>query len=158
MNDLTIRRAEPGDCRLFWEWANEPGVRHASFDSTAIPWETHEAWFEAKVADPACRLFVIQTASGSPVGQVRFELEADTAVVGISVASDLRGKGYARQGLRLAVEALFQNQDIREIVAYIKPENRASQRLFESTGFRHEGAGTVKGQPALRMRLQREGR
>ncbi len=31
--NLGLRRVEEADCRLLWEWANEPEVRSASFSS-----------------------------------------------------------------------------------------------------------------------------
>ena len=67
---LAVRRAGPNDRRLLWEWANQPGVRSASFDSAPIPWHVHVAWFERKLAGPRCVLFIGENGSGLPLGQV----------------------------------------------------------------------------------------
>ena len=52
---LDLRRAGPDDCATLWEWANDPLTRAQSFSPTAIPWDSHVAWFEARLADPASR-------------------------------------------------------------------------------------------------------
>ena len=90
---LRIRRATRADCRMYWEWANEEAVRAASFSSEPIPWETHVAWFEKRVEAPDCRLYLACDPAGRPVGQVRYELEGDEAIVSISIPAEHRGKG-----------------------------------------------------------------
>ena len=42
---LRMRRARESDCRLLWEWANEPGVRASAFSQRAIGWEDIRAGF-----------------------------------------------------------------------------------------------------------------
>ncbi|MGH9508910.1 MAG: UDP-2,4-diacetamido-2,4,6-trideoxy-beta-L-altropyranose hydrolase, partial [Terriglobales bacterium] len=53
---LRLRRATEQDCRLLWEWANDPDTRANSFSSELIPWDDHQRWFRAKLSDPACLL------------------------------------------------------------------------------------------------------
>ena len=153
MSDLRIRRATRDDCRLYWEWANDPAVRQASFSSEPIPWEAHVEWFTRRLDAPDSRLYVISDAEGEPVAQVRFEIEGACAVVSVSVAASHQGKGYGAQALTMAARELFAETAVTRIDAYIKPDNTASLRLFEKAGYQRQADTTVKGQPAVHMAL-----
>ncbi len=50
---IRLRRAGPGDARLLWEWANDPGVRAASFSSDPILWED-PLGMVCQEGEPAC--------------------------------------------------------------------------------------------------------
>lgn len=155
MSELLIRPACEDDCRLFWEWANDPDTRQASFSTGFIPWETHVAWFTGRLNDPCYRMYVVAASSGDPVAHVRFELDGDRAVVSITVGPSQRGKGYGRAALRLACAALFASTNAARVDAYIKPGNDASLGAFGQANFIDKGAATIKGQRALYMSLKR---
>jgi UDP-2,4-diacetamido-2,4,6-trideoxy-beta-L-altropyranose hydrolase len=153
---LRIRRVTPGDCRLLWRWANDPAVRATSFRTDAIPLAEHERWFAGRLADPACLMLVAEDAEGRPVGQIRFEPGRDgEAVLGFTVASDRRGRGFGTELLRLGCELLFAESDVGAAIGYVKPDNASSLRAFEKAGFRREGSECVSGQQAVRMVLAR---
>ena len=63
---LHLRQAEQKDCRLLWEWANDPATRAASFSTETIPWEQHQAWFEDKMKDPNCLLLIGENSKAGP--------------------------------------------------------------------------------------------
>jgi hypothetical protein len=69
---LSIRVAEAGDCKLLWDWANDPVVRASAFSSKPIAWEEHVGWFRGKLNDPECSILVALDASAVPAGQIRF--------------------------------------------------------------------------------------
>jgi ribosomal-protein-alanine N-acetyltransferase len=54
-------------------------------------------------------------------------------------AADQRGKGVATEAINLLVRYLFETKRVNRIRLVIHPENRASRRLAEKCGFRHEG-------------------
>jgi RimJ/RimL family protein N-acetyltransferase len=54
-------------------------------------------------------------------------------------AADQRGKGVASEAVNLLVRYLFETKRVNRIRLVIHPENRASRRLAEKCGFRHEG-------------------
>ena len=83
--EIWLRPAGAEDCRLIWEWANEPTVRSASFSTEAIPWERHQQWFAAKLNDPGCAFFIGVNESGVPIGQLRCDMSDRTAVISISL-------------------------------------------------------------------------
>ena len=48
---LRLRPAREDDCRLLWEWANDPETRKASFSSEEILWNDHAAWYAKKLSE-----------------------------------------------------------------------------------------------------------
>jgi RimJ/RimL family protein N-acetyltransferase len=149
---LTIRPAQDQDCRLLWQWANDPDTRTSAFQSDPISWDEHVAWFRRKIHDPNCHLYILGDQRDEPIGQVRFDVQEDrNAIVDITIAPGQRGRGYGPEALRLACRTLFRVTSAREAIAYIKPENAPSIRAFENAGFSHQGTTRIKGQEAVCM-------
>jgi UDP-2,4-diacetamido-2,4,6-trideoxy-beta-L-altropyranose hydrolase len=154
---VNIRRASSEDCKLLWEWTNDPEVRSASFSSQYISWNEHVAWFTGKMSDPKCHLYLIMSDDSEAIGQIRFELERhDLAVVSISMAKDKRSRGYGTQALELALKQFTNLTDIKQVIAYVKPDNSRSIRTFEKAGFAKAVERNVKGQPALELLWKRK--
>jgi UDP-2,4-diacetamido-2,4,6-trideoxy-beta-L-altropyranose hydrolase len=152
---LRLRPVRQKDCRLLWEWANDPVVRAASFSSEFIPWEDHESWFRTKLSDPTCHYFILLSEEGIPIGQVRFDTSGDEAEGNVSIAPDFRGRGYGALGIRIASERLFRETAVSRIYAHIKPDNNASIQAFTEAGYKTTGTKVVKGHKALQMVLKR---
>jgi len=155
LSDLKLRRANDGDCQLFWDWANDPGTRASSFTSKTISWEEHVAWFRSKLADPQAILYTATNGEGTPLGEVRFQLRQDAATLSISLGKEFRGHGWGRRILEGAIHQLFHDYHVQFIDAYVKPENEASLRLFAGSGFKRMGSETIEGQQAVHFVLRR---
>lgn len=154
---VRVRRATESDSRLLWEWANEPGVRAASFSQRPIGWEEHRQWFQARLADAKCIILIGEDAGGRSVGQVRFDQPLDgEAEIDVSVAPDFRGAGYGSLLIDTAIREVFVSTGITKVNAFIRPENVSSIRAFEKAGFQRIGEKIVKGNPALHYCRQRE--
>ena len=150
------RPATEHDCRLLWQWVNNPDVRRWSFSSDSIEWDAHVAWFRTKLADPNSRMYIVMDEADDPIGLVRLDVgDDDSGTVTVSIAPGRRGRGYGTAALRVASGRFFADTDARRIVAHIKTENMPSIRAFESAGFTHSGTTQVKGQNALCMILPR---
>ena len=134
-DSLLLRRVEPGDFKVLWEWANDPLVRQSSFEVDSIPWEEHLEWCNRKIADASCYFYLVGFQSGEPVGQVRFDIENQQAIVSIGLASCQRGRGLGLAVLLKATARFFENSNSKKIHAFIKPRNHASMRLIEAAGF-----------------------
>ncbi len=148
---LSLRPVRREDSRLLWTWANDPTVRAVSFSSDAIPWETHEAWFERKLRDDRCRILVAESEDGSPLGVVRFEATTpDQAVISVSLDQSRRNAGLGTRLLELGVDEYFRSEPVDVIDALIKVDNIASRRAFEKAGFAFVREETFNGQPAAR--------
>lgn len=145
-------RARPvarSDCELLFGWANDSLTRRMSFRPRPIAWEEHTRWFERVLGDPEMRLLVgeaWEAAAWVPCGQVRVDADG---TVSLAVAPRFRGRGLAAPLLRTAVlEARAQGRG-RQLTAYIKPENAASQRVFAQAGFQVVGDAEVLGQACV---------
>lgn len=136
---LTLRSAAREDSRRYWEWANEPAVRAASFKESAIGWDEHERWFARCLRDSACRLYVVIDDQLGPVGQVRLERRSPAEVeVDISIGAEHRGRHLGVEALTLVCsEAWAWAQPM--ISARVKAGNAASIRMFDRAGFRRVG-------------------
>ncbi|MEQ2010477.1 MAG: bifunctional UDP-2,4-diacetamido-2,4,6-trideoxy-beta-L-altropyranose hydrolase/GNAT family N-acetyltransferase, partial [Limisphaerales bacterium] len=153
-NSLHLRPGTADDCRRVWEWANEPAVRAVSFTSDPIPWEQHVAWFTRRLADANTRLWLAEQ-TGSPLGQVRFDLDGPTATISVSLDATQRGKNLGALLIWSVCQKLFRESAVETIHAFIKPDNAASIRAFEKAGFEPVGQTTVKGCAALRFEFGR---
>lgn len=152
---LRLRPVRQEDCRLLWEWANDPVVRAASFSSKLIPWEEHVRWFRTKLCCPSCYYYIFLSEEGVPVGQVRFDISGDEAESNVSIASNLRGHGYGADSIRIASKRLFQETAVSRIYAHIKPSSNASICAFRRAGYKMAKTKVVKGHKALQMVLDK---
>ncbi len=134
--DLNLRAAREDDLSMYFEWANNPSVRSQSFNTQALLLVDHEAWFVRKLADPACELLVCERR-GEPVGQVRLQLDADTATLSYSIAAGARGQGLGLAMLHYAGNYLRKYRPaIRTLIGYVKVDNVASLLTFRRLGYR----------------------
>jgi UDP-2,4-diacetamido-2,4,6-trideoxy-beta-L-altropyranose hydrolase len=152
-----LRRATSNDSRLLLEWANDPAVRSASFSSSPIPWETHEAWFAEKLRHEKCLILIAEDEDGSPLGQIRFDARPDgDCEVDVSVDPAKRGHGLATTLIRRGVQTVMTEKRCLRIHAFVKPENHASHRAFESAGFGSLGEEDANGHRAVHYVCARE--
>ncbi len=155
-SSLSLRSVCTEDCRLIWEWANDPEVRAVSFSTEPIPWETHVKWFAARVQDSDCHFDIAGDGENCPIGQIRYEVEGDEAVVSLSLARHARGKGYGSQILTLGAAQIFNSLPVRMIHAYVKLDNAASRHTFAKAGFVNVGVVRVGQDTAIHFVLKRE--
>ena len=137
--DVRIRPVRAADSDLLLRWRNDPATRANAVSQAVVTPEEHRLWFARRLADPECVMYIGERA-GKPVGQIRFEIHAGTAEITISVAPGSRGKGYGAELLQEACRAVRRAGQAESFVAYVRPENEASVRLFARKGFRNSGS------------------
>ncbi|MGO8983400.1 MAG: UDP-2,4-diacetamido-2,4,6-trideoxy-beta-L-altropyranose hydrolase [Terriglobales bacterium] len=147
--ELNLRLVREMDCGLLFEWAQDPVARAASFHSAAISWEEHSRWFAERLQDPQSRIYIGENAGSDAVGLVRFQIEDDSALLSVNVASRFRGEGWGRELILFSTRDLVRTRGVRRVQAFVKPENHASVRLFEASGFRSAGKERIADQDAL---------
>jgi len=152
---LRLRRATGADCQLLWEWCNDAEVRARSFDSDPITFAEHRRWLARKLADPRCIFFIALNRSNVPIGQVRYDLDDESAVVSVSVDSRIRGHGLGAEIIRRSAEKIFSQTEVHTLNAFIKQGNEASVRAFEKSGYRAVGSVSMRDQPAIHLVLER---
>jgi len=137
---LRLRRLLPGDAaevaRLLDDWkvvrstSNIPfpyDIRNATEFITMVTRESNEG--------RALVFAVEERLTGQLVGCVGAALQAGTAELGYWIGRAHWGQGYATEAVRRCLRVLFRNFGIGLIWASALPENAASRRVLEKTGF-----------------------
>lgn len=171
--ELVFREVVSEDSKQLWQWRNESTVREGAFQSEEISWTEHQIWFQRAMADRLVDIWIVETRAGEsepaeirrPIGPVRlnFDSMGTQATISLSIAPEFRGRGWGTAVIEAACRRAFHSDDIQEIVAWIKPENRSSLAAFDSAGFIEENKSgpshiaihTVDDQPAIKMILRR---
>ncbi len=80
-------------------------------------------------------------ATDAFAGDIGLMNEAPTsqAMIGYSMGTDWRGRGYATRAARLVADWAFDECGVARLVAGTAPDNVGSQRVLERAGFRKEG-------------------
>jgi len=145
LNDRTTfeaRLARLEDESLILQWANDPLVRKNAFASEAIDPVTHRIWFHKRLRDlEHCRLYVVETEEGFPVGQVRFERSDETWEIDYALDARVRGRGLGKPLLQTAMLALRASTSGALLFGHVKEANGASRQIFETLGFESENTG-----------------
>jgi RimJ/RimL family protein N-acetyltransferase len=152
---VRLRPVSGNDRRLLWDWVNDPVVRTMSFSSHLISWEEHQTWFDARLTDPACRLYIAVDAQDRPVGHIRFEPENEEITASIIVSPDFRGKGYGKEILKIAAEKMMATSSVKVIRGFVKKTNEASLKAFTGAGFFPVAEVEVRGHKSVHFELAR---
>lgn len=137
---ITLNDVSEGDATLLFNWANDAVTRAGSFNPSAIDWETHQRWLSGRLRDSRYEQLLAGWRD-SKLGLVRFDPAGEgTVEIGITVAPDERGHGWAAPLIDAAVRRRFARGSRETVVARIRPENVASVRAFETAEFVHRGA------------------
>ncbi|HEX3104201.1 MAG TPA: UDP-2,4-diacetamido-2,4,6-trideoxy-beta-L-altropyranose hydrolase [Terriglobales bacterium] len=147
---MRFRRATQDDCNLLWKWANDPVTRANSFRPANISWDEHRDWLDRHLAKDRSIIFIAEE-SQIPVAVLRVE-EKDPGVgeISITVSPEARGFGLAHHLIRGCMGRAARELNLREIHAFVKPENTASRRAFETAGYILSETTQIGGFDALR--------
>jgi ribosomal-protein-alanine N-acetyltransferase len=88
-------------------------------------------------------LLVCLRSTGSLAGLVNINSiirgRLQSGAIAYAAFAPTAGKGYLSEGLGLVVRYAFEQLRLHRLEAQIQPDNRASLRLVQRTGFRNEG-------------------
>jgi len=141
---LLVRHARLTDEALLLAWANDQETRQNSFSPDPISAEDHRRWFRSRLRDlDGCRLYVVETEEGVPVGQVRFERQDSAWVISYSVAPLFRKRGLGRPLLEVALSKMRSEYPGALILGRVKADNLPSHKIFEALDF--DGSSDVGG-------------
>ncbi len=151
---VSVRPVTREDGPLLLAWRNDPETRANSVHQDPVRPEEHEAWLARRLGDPRFLLLIGVDAAGSPVGQVRFDVDRmGEAEASITVAPERRGQGYGTPLLSAGCAEAFRALGVRRIRAIIRPANVASRRIFEGAGFGEWTRVVVDSEEYLQCRL-----
>lgn len=138
---IVIRNAMADDEALLLEWANDPQTRQNAFNPQAISAQAHHDWFTKRLNRPDhCVLFIAETESGIPIGQIRFEREGLEWEISYALAPMFRGVGLGRPMLDRAIQHLRGQRPVISLLGQVKIDNPASSKIFTALGFRRRQA------------------
>lgn len=154
-DSLILRPINKEDCYRIWEWANDPDVRAFSFDHSPISLQDHKKWFFNKINDKNCIFFIV-ALSTTPIAQLRFDLEGNSAKISYMIEKHFRGKGYGEQILRTACRYLFRRSVIDSIHAYVLVSNSISIKTFRKAGFHYLSTTIMHNREAIHFLLKKD--
>jgi len=99
----------------------------------------HQRWYLQKLASADCGLYVVESEA-RPAGQFRFDIDGTEATINYSLAAAFRGRGQATESMMRAIAAFHDDHaQVTSLVAFVKPDNVASCRVFEKLHFELDG-------------------
>jgi UDP-2,4-diacetamido-2,4,6-trideoxy-beta-L-altropyranose hydrolase len=132
---FTLRKATAKDLMAVYNLSNEPEVRQNSFASEEISLVKHSEWFNKTIKDDKV-LFLVSEIKDVFTGQIRYRISSTECTVGISVCFLFRGLSIGEKMLKESIPILKSEfPRIRQIYAWVKPENIGSNKLFEKAGY-----------------------
>lgn len=131
---FNLRKVTNDDIRLLFDWSNDNDVRANAINSNPITWDEHVIWFDERLNNTSTYIYIL-TNLKHDVGVVRFDKKLDNFIISYSIDKNYRGQGLGlfilQEGLK-KISEIFNNPCI---VAYVKEDNIASNKLFVKIGF-----------------------
>lgn len=132
---LLLSEAQEKDIDDVYQLSNDETVRSNSFSIAKIEYSNHVKWFLNKLKDKNS-LFIIARIGGIFAGQVRYQIEDNNAVIGISIHKSFRGFGLGEILLSQSIKILKSKfPNTKKIIAHVKTENIASGKMFLKAGY-----------------------
>lgn len=131
-------RLESRDFLKPWEpnWASDHLIQRA--------FRHRVSWSNRAIrAERAYPFFIFLKGSDDFVGAVTLDNirrgPAQSGTVGYWIAEAQTGNGYMREALTALITHAFDTLDLGRVEAGCLPENKASRRVLEKSGFKYEG-------------------
>jgi UDP-2,4-diacetamido-2,4,6-trideoxy-beta-L-altropyranose hydrolase len=139
---LRARLATLADEELLLNWANEPEVENGAIKKTLISNSEHKVWFYSKLKNiDVCRIFIIETETGYPIGQVRFDNLSGDWRIRYSLSSIARGYGLEKKALIVAIKKLRNSETGAIVFGAFFFQNEKSKRIFDTLAIGKEAEG-----------------
>lgn len=140
-NRIELRALEPADLNLLYQWENDERVWFSSSTTRPLSKQTLQ-WYIDSVndiyTDKQMRLIILHHET--PVGCVDlfdFDPLHQRIGVGIMIAKNHEGLGYAQQAIQEVKKYAFTQLGIHQLFCQIAASNIRSIALFEKVGFVH---------------------
>ncbi|HXG87649.1 MAG TPA: UDP-2,4-diacetamido-2,4,6-trideoxy-beta-L-altropyranose hydrolase [Vicinamibacterales bacterium] len=142
--DWSIRPVTPADVEAIWQINSDPTVRAMSHSTEPIPFEQHEQWYERTLADKDRCLFVAER-DGMVAGLIRYDRDADHALVSLAIAAAYRSRGLATRLFISTFRAACTTLGVTLVEALVFDENPGSARALFKAGYSDAGTREVRG-------------
>lgn len=139
---LKLRAPEPEDLDLLYRWENMPvfwetGNTRQPYSKFALKEyisQTNTNLYESG----QLRLMMVGKSTGKTVGTVDlfdFDIHHSRIALGLFVAPEFQGKGFATAALQLIEEYVFGYLKINQLYCHIAVNNEASTKMFKKENF-----------------------
>lgn len=123
---------------LLFEWVNDSAVRRNAFNTKKIDYREHTEWFNKMLKDNNTRQYILYKGN-QPIGQIRLNINGNTALIDYSISPVFRGHRFGRYILDLAAKKVTDEIPvISKLTGLVKYENIASAKTFENCGYRRK--------------------
>lgn len=138
---IHLRKIEPSDLPLLYRWENDSAQWADGQTHNPLSQADLRRYIQNSSGDiyRDGALTLIIRRGDAAIGLVELgELDARNgrAEVGIYIESDERNKGVGAQTIKRLTEYAFRFLHLRLLVAKVRADNLAAQRIFEHNGFR----------------------
>jgi len=134
--EIAIRKARSEDAAMLFAWRNDSRTRRFSHDDRELVLDDHLTWMERALARADLDLLVA-SIDAVPVACLRFDRQAQRALVSIYLDPQLQGGGLGLSCLNAALCWLSRTHpEIRFTDADVRAGNGASHGLFTAAGYR----------------------
>ena len=140
MNLRPLRWRDTWTC---WKLACDPEERRWARDHSKPTLWGHLKWMRKRAAPTwgDSGGWLILDGHNRTMGMVRVDCEGPESELGVVVFPEHRGKGWGMVGIRIVAAAAAKVESIKEVTAYIRPDNTASRETFHKAGFNPDGVG-----------------
>ncbi len=133
--NVNLRIVERQDLPVLQEWDNDVDFRGQFENPRQETLADLERLYD-NVKDS--QWFFIEKKDGTKVGFIDHFLSAGETEVGYNIMPKERKKGYVTEAIQIMVDYLFLSRNIVRIQAKADPENVASWKALEKSGFARE--------------------
>ncbi|HLP49080.1 MAG TPA: GNAT family N-acetyltransferase [Candidatus Kapabacteria bacterium] len=155
---IKLRLLEKSDLPITLKWRNKKNVKKWFFYSEMVTRETHNNWFEEYLKNNDDYVYIIEEegAFNKPIGQIsiyNIDWNLSRAELGRLMIGEekARGKGFAKQAVKLLVSISDIYFGINELYLSVYKDNLPAIHIYEKCGFKK----TKEIDDILHMRLLR---
>lgn len=143
--NLILRQYSPLDSKDVTFYSQQPKVAYWMSDMVlhndieALRWIN---WINEKinVIEPFIVLAIENKSNGICIGVVgvhpKYEINDEVEIL-YGISDNYQNKGYATEASKALIQWIFENTQLKSLVAIVKPENIPSKTVIEKLGFEY---------------------
>jgi diamine N-acetyltransferase len=142
--NISLRALEPSDSELLYLWENDPEVWIVSNTSAPYSQFAIDQYIlnsgDIYTSKQLRLMIILNEEPSTAVGAIDlfdFDPQNLRAELGILIANDFRGRGFATEAIELMKNYAFNTLNLHQLYAHIPCNKELNLHLFEKCGFVH---------------------